>query len=398
MSDTEESALNVATRAKPGKLEWLPVVLEGLILLALGYRLHNPMFLKGQLLPCLAAGLLPGTVIRLLGYSSWGAHRVGVAVGLILFMVYNGDIQLDALRAVFDHPGLLAGGIVLVCLTGLFGAARWAILLKGQSMHLGFGPTLRLVLVGMFFNLFVPGSTGGDLFRAYYVGRDQKRTSEALTTVILDRFLGLPPLVLILAGAGLLNLPLIRSNPAFSNFGTILGAVLGVSMVILIIVFLGASRLARWLEPLEEKIPGGRHLVRLSHATGAYRKTPGALALAMFFGLIAHLLLIFAACLFGHAAGLGEITLTQYAILIPVGMACNSLPISPGGAGVGEKAFAFLFDALQTGSGPQGLAVMVCLRMGLLPCALAGAALYALGKHAIDDAMTQARESQRQTE
>jgi len=384
------AATKQTTEKTPKPAEWIPVILEALILIALLVRMMVPAFLKGQLLPCLAIGLAPGTLMRFLGKSSWGAHRVGVAVGLILFMIYNGDINPSLLRDVFVNWQMLAAGVALMCLPGILGAARWQVLLHGQNMKLGYIPTLRLTMIGMFFNQFVPGATGGDLFRAYYVGRDQKRTSEALATVILDRFLGLPPLVLILAVAAWMNLPLIRTNAAFSNFSTIFGVVLGVSLALFALVFLGASRFANWIEPLEEKIPGGRHILRLSHAAGAYRKNPLALLEGIFYGFLAHLCQIFAAYLFGRAAGLNELPMTMFAILIPVGLACNSLPVSPGGAGVGEKAFGFLFEAVKTGSGPQGVVIMLCMRLGLLPCALVGAILYAMGKHAIDVAFEDA--------
>ena len=46
-------------------------------------------------------------------------------------------------------------------------AVRWNILLKVQKIHLSMSRVSGLFLIGMFYNQFLPGGTGGDIIKSY---------------------------------------------------------------------------------------------------------------------------------------------------------------------------------------------------------------------------------------
>src|SRR5258708_19289392 len=44
---------------------------------------------------------------------------------------------------------------------------RWQILLRVQGIRLNFFRLIGLFLIGMFYNQFLPGGTGGDIIKSY---------------------------------------------------------------------------------------------------------------------------------------------------------------------------------------------------------------------------------------
>ena len=83
--------------------------------------------------------------------------------------------------------GFLAyGGVELVA------GWRWKILLRVQGIQLGWLRLFALLLIGVLFNFIVPGGTGGDLVKIFYLLKETpgKRTA-ALLSVLVDRLIGL---------------------------------------------------------------------------------------------------------------------------------------------------------------------------------------------------------------
>ncbi len=372
---------------RPHAVEWIPVGIEAVLLGLLGVRAFHPTFWEGELLPSLVLGLAPGCAMRLVGRRSLGAHRFGFSVGLVTFMLFNGMIHVEALGRVFSRWELLAGGLLLVVLQPVFHAVRWGLLLSAQGIRLTYAERLRLVLVGHFFNTFVPGATGGDIFRAYYVARGRREREAAVSSVLVDRFLGLPPLVLILVVAAALNWEFLRSiSLARPLLWVVGGVVIGMPLLFALAAGLGIldpQGAATW----QDRIPGGRALGRFGRAMSSTLAQGRAIGTAVLVGFASHGATIGAAVLFGHAAGIAGISLTQYVLLAPIGLTFNAIPLAPGGLGQGEVAFARLFEAAQPGLGPRGAAIMVCLRLGMILVGLAGGALYALGRHNLEVAL-----------
>src|SRR5687768_1235456 len=86
-------------------------------------------------------------------------------------------------------------------------AARWVSLARPLGIKTPFPDMVRYYLIGMFFNLFAPGTVGGDVSRVYYLVRDEEAhakgravtTVHAAMSVLMDRGIGM--LVLVWLGA-----------------------------------------------------------------------------------------------------------------------------------------------------------------------------------------------------
>ncbi|MEI6946059.1 lysylphosphatidylglycerol synthase transmembrane domain-containing protein [Paraflavisolibacter sp. H34] len=102
---------------------------------------------------------------------------------------------------------LLAGAVLLYTLSKVVSSFRLNIYLRNINLRLPEWENLKLYWLGMFYNLFLPGSIGGDAYKVILLNRKRqaplKKTSSA---VLLDRFSGLLGLGAILAIYGVIVL------------------------------------------------------------------------------------------------------------------------------------------------------------------------------------------------
>ena len=225
----DELPSNKAVPSSDGKSAawwtWAPVVLLAMLLpLVLG----GPEAASGPLLACLALGLAPAAALRVVGRFSVGALRWGLALALMAWLWRKGALSWPDTGRLAEHWGLLVLGLALAPLQPILGALRWRTLLAAADCPISFGASLRLTLVGSFFSLFIPGGTGGDVARAGVVGMDRGRWGAAVASVALDRLLGVPPLLLLMAGAWFLERSFIAETPAYSWMTAVMWPSIGV--------------------------------------------------------------------------------------------------------------------------------------------------------------------------
>ena len=234
-------------------------------------------------------------------------------------------------------PGIGALGIALLLQT-----RRWIVLLRVQDITISYWRALRILLAGMFFNLFLIGSTGGDVIKIFFIMREAPdKKAGALLSVFIDRVVGVLALAAVSAVVILARWSdLWRSAPmGVLTVALLLGGSLGFIAVAWLVDRLQlTSKLPHWL-PMHAKI------AEAAAAFSMYAKAGGAIGTAFLLSLPAHLLMFssfyFAARAFG--AGLGLLSI--YCVM-PIVSTVTALPISVGGAGVREGLFINLLGSL----------------------------------------------------
>jgi len=135
------------------------------------------------------------------------------AVGWVVYSNRNNWSKLCRNVETMDIRWLLAG---LVCFVPalLIVSWRWRMLLRVHGVQMRFWRVLELTMIGQFFSTVGVGTTGGDVFKIFYVARavPDRRTAVAFT-VILDRVIGLLALLLFGVALSFTKLSLLFSNP-----------------------------------------------------------------------------------------------------------------------------------------------------------------------------------------
>lgn len=234
-------------------------------------------------------------------------------------------------------PGILALGTAM-----LFQTWRWMILLRVQDIGISFSRALRIMLSGMFFNLFLLGSTGGDVIKIFFIMREAPdKKAGALLSVFIDRVVGLLALATVSAVVILLRWSdLMRAAPwGVLTVALILGGSLGFVFTAWLVDRLQlTSKLPQWL-PMHAKI------AEAAMAFSQYAKAGGAVGKAFLLSLPAHLL-IFSTFYFAAKAFNAGLSLISIFCVMPVVSTVTALPISLGGAGVREGLFITLLGDL----------------------------------------------------
>ena len=293
-----------------------------------------------------------------------------------MYLGVSGAIKWSALSGLASAWRITLFALILLWTEVVVAAWRLCVLFRPRGFQLSLNSSIRLSLVGMFFNLFLPGSGGGDVVKVFYATHGNRgRGPEVIAILLLDRAAGLFALLVWLLLAWPLFPQLVRSMPILGQMLWIAALTVVAMLAAVSVCFstrLRNSRLLSWLE----RQPLGRHLTQVFDTIHSYRSNIASLWTAVGISLFAHTLTILAMLLVARAVVSATVT-WKAAILIPLGMVVNALPLTPGGLGVGEAAF----DALFKGAGLTGGAeTLLAWRLLMLLISLLGLIFYLQGR------------------
>jgi uncharacterized protein (TIRG00374 family) len=276
-----------------------------------------------------------------------------------------------------DREWLLAG-LLGYGLVEMIAALRWHILLRVQGLALSFPRVLSLTMIGVFFNFFIPGGTGGDAVKMFYLVKETPgRKGTAILSVVVDRLIGLFALIIFAAVLIAMKWHWLTSSPDSLHWVWFALAVLAASLA-----FIGGSFLITGLgfvHRLPAKMPGRDKLAELAMAYNVYGKAWRPSAAAFVLSLFAHIGyygVFYCAIRALGSTGMSFPTLAEFYAIMPIIGTITSLPISIGGVGWREKMFEDLLGGL-CGATP-GVAVAISSSGYLLTLAwgLVGGLIY----------------------
>ncbi len=253
---------------------------------------------------------------------------------------------------------LLAALAYFLCAS--FAAVRWHWLLRANGLAVSLWEAWRLNWVGVFFNNVVPGLTGGDVVKAYYIAKHTGKKTVPILTVVVDRILGLTALAL-------LALLVVLAN--FGRFRELAMGILGLlgAIVLFSVPFLSRRvRRGLRLSAFLRKLPGAGFLMQLDEALTFYRNKKIALFLWILASMGNHVLSTGFVAVLGCAMGY-NVSWVDYFVLVPVINIASAVPLAPAGWGVGETLYdlAFMrFSHLGPGEGAALSAVSRVLVTG----------------------------------
>jgi uncharacterized protein (TIRG00374 family) len=291
-----------------------------------------------------------------------GLLKYGIGFGLLALVIrryWEDDPQTGApglghlLGGPIDY-GALAFAAALVAVALSLQLFRWFILIRSLDLPFSLRNTFRLGMVGVFYNTFLPGSVGGDLLKAYFIAKEHpERMTRAVATVIADRALGLFGLILFVAVLGstawLGGDPRITANDGLQWLIKVMAGIAGGTVLgFFLLGYLPERRVDRFARRLKWFPKVGKSLAELWYTLVVYRQRMRAVALCVGLSALSHFALVFAfhsaSRVFPPANPAAEqATLAEHMVVAPIGFIVQALPVSPGGVGVGEAAFAGLY-------------------------------------------------------
>ena len=253
---------------------------------------------------------------------------------------------------------------------------RAPLLFRNARLSLSLWNSIQLNLIGFLFSTFLPGAAGGDIAKLLYATRENHgRRAEVATVLILDRLVGLFSLVM---------LPFLFAPffPDLLRSVTVLRRLLYMDALLAVLMLAGTALVMfyvptrSWVTWLLDRWPGIKNLaLRVLDAMAVHGKARSSLFFALLLSLLANLALIGVTALGLYAVSPGSFSM-RLALVAPIGHLVNSLPLTPGGIGVGETAFNGLFTLTGMSGGAETL---LCLRVWNVLVGLLGLLAYLLG-------------------
>lgn len=301
--------------------------------------------------------------------------QILLTIGIIYYVFRDPEKRAEMVETLrnADTGWLMAavlafGGIVLA------GMVRWMILLRAVGVGLPRWRIGCLFMIGLFFNAFMLGATGGDVVKMFYIYREvpDKRTS-ALVSIVVDRVVGLMALIVIAILFVVFNFAWLTSHQDAARYVygllIILAAAGGGLAFVSILAWLDlAQKLPEWV-PLRGK------LIEVSDALRVYGRTPAALIWAFLLSFAGHFSMFVSFFFLARAFG-AIIALIPFFAIMPMISVYTSLPITLGGLGVREKLFEDLLGNLANVPADIGVLIGSAGFVVLIIWALMGGVIY----------------------
>ena len=284
--------------------------------------------------------------------------RFAVA-GAALYWAFKPQKQGPGLSETFSllkdiTPIVIAAAILLWLSNQLLFVSRWRLLLRVQSIHIGFWAALRLHFLGVFYNNCLPSTVGGDLLRAWYVTNHTEKKLEAALSVFVDRFVGLSGMIIMAVvcywfipvegqqGSQKLSLSFDLMDKLVKYWPILVLALL------IITALLGGIALNKRARALIVKAcrffwnKGLSLIGRIHKAMVVYYNHKIAFVFAYVLTFLCQSAVIFGMWLVGRDLGI-QCPAKYYFVFFPLAWMIGALPISVGGLGIWEGVLILLF-------------------------------------------------------
>lgn len=301
---------------------------------------------------------------------AWVIHKLGPS-GLSNLRTYVQTARLDILS--------LALGVLLFAM--LLGIYRWQCLLHVQGIHLSYYQTAWIWAIGMFFNAFLIGATGGDILKAWYAAEAApNQKPQAVLSIAVDRLIGLMGLFLLASTLVTINYRILLSHEKTRPLVIlILGSLFGTFVAVGLTTQRHRITSQSWWDRIWRLMPCKNILIKLSESYNVYGKHPRTIVITLLLSIGVHLLVVLSALLVGEAIGVTGMSMNHYFTYCPMINAFAAMPITIGGLGLREEAFKFFFS-MQGVPDSQSVALSLLFYAGSLVISLIAGIFYLVGK------------------
>ncbi len=300
---------------------------------------------------------------------------------LLAYLIYKADMSAIWSALKTASPFWIVVSFSLHIIGFLLTALRWKMLLAARGSHLSTWYLLRSVLIGIFFNNFLPSTVGGDVYRAYDTAGQVGSKTESMTVVVVERLTGIFALGLFAIFALFLG---------FSHFGRIpiiWLAITGLGTAFLLFLAAMNHHVARAIKAIFEhpemiKFPFLRKVQAKSKqiydALCVYKRNKRVMFVAFLLALFLQINVIVHYYFISSALGL-NVPLTYFFLIIPVVTVILMVPIFINGVGGRELVYTLLLGVFGV-TKPEAIAFSWIAFGMVLVQGIAGGVVYVVRK------------------
>ncbi|HUJ12115.1 MAG TPA: lysylphosphatidylglycerol synthase transmembrane domain-containing protein [Verrucomicrobiae bacterium] len=258
-------------------------------------------------------------------------------------------------------PSWFALAVICAGIPAVLGVIRWRWILKVQGLEVRFSRLFSISFIGLFFNAFMLGSTGGDVIKAWYVAHEtHHKKAEAVATVVVDRLIGLLALFIITLIMMTAFHHRVFDDPKLFWFSmATLGVVVSTVLLTIIGLWRGLADKLPGLRAWLKRMPRYETLRRMVDAYRVYASHPVVLGKTLLISFAVHFFSMLSIVCVGYGLGARTTTFLDYYLYLPIINSVTAVPITISGFGVREAMYIKMFQGV-------GMEEPVALVMSLL--------------------------------
>ncbi len=305
--------------------------------------------------------------------------KIGLAIFIIAYLFRHGLLRKETFLKLFKTENLLfifLSGISFT-IAQMLSATRLVLLLRTINIPLQFLPAFKLIIIGNFFNTFIPGTVGGDVVKGLFlIKKEETNKGKSVGIIIMDRILGL--VALICMGVASLVYLLYQGNSVLSAHLNEIHFVLSVISIILFLLvacclLAKSRRFRKKVKDIGAAIFGEGVLyysiIGFGNLTRDWRTLWKALIASFFIQLLSLVGLLIICNIVSEVLPDAITLIAAFSIIILMGV----IPITPGNIGWTEFVASLIMSAISSNAGAE---IFLYWRIVTVLCSLPGGLLY----------------------
>jgi uncharacterized protein (TIRG00374 family) len=266
--------------------------------------------------------------------------KTAVSISLLLFIILNINWSEVAANLKTANYFFLSITVLLFFIERSEITYKWHLLIRVRGIMISFARLFVINLIGSFWGLFIPSSLGTDVARGYYLVKDSAEKSVSVSSVFVDRILGIFSIFLL----ALISVTF--AGDLLSKYNIKFYVYLFSAVLLIVFYLFQKEETANFLGKILIKIKYkkfGDMFIKLHKSILEYKKYPRTLLLSFLLTVMAHasrvIIFYFIALSFNIS-----VPLVYFFLFVPILTLVLMVPISIGGLGVGEGAFVAFFS------------------------------------------------------
>jgi uncharacterized protein (TIRG00374 family) len=303
-------------------------------------------------------------------------YALSIAI-LIMLLIW---VDLDEVVGAVANAnyGLLGASLLVLTLNRVIMAGKWNMLLRVKNIRISLFEATKLYYISNYLGFFLPPSVGADLVRGYYVARQKYPLEDIISSILVERLVGM--IVLFLSGIFGAIVFLNYFGSENLDVGRLLWAIIGISVALIFMFSLSFQRIVSdiLLRLLERDNPATKirkiaaKLAKLYKSYLLFGNHKGVLAVFCLLTVVELTTYIIRSWIVARALGITT-PLIYFFAFVPIIILLVRLPISLHGFGIQEMGFVYFLSLVgisETVGFSIGIVDHFILIIGIMPGAL----------------------------
>ncbi len=273
--------------------------------------------------------------------------RMVLSGAIFLYLLSKIDIEVARTTLASLKYKYLLLALVPILIELILKSYKWQMLLKVKNIKVPFFEIFKIYYISSFIGMFLPSSLAIDLLRTYSLSRYIKNTHDSVSTVFVDRLLGILSLVFVV----LIGILAVKTNFINSTIQLI------ITIIVSLFILFGGIVLSRhvivFFEWLLKKFKFSH--IKIEKYTNLLHRIYESIIdfknnkVEVFKVFLISIFFQFNRVAISYAVALSfniNISLKYWIIIVPLVTLATMLPLAIGGIGVREGVFVFFLSQL----------------------------------------------------